>query len=75
MLRPASSLVAGWLLLSSTARAAWPQDADLESFIATQRPISLRGALANIGPNGTEVAGAGAGFVVASPSKTDPDCN
>jgi hypothetical protein len=32
------------------------------------------GALANIGPNGTQVAGAHAGLVVASPSKTDPDC-
>lgn len=29
--------------------------------------------LANIGPNGMEVPGAGAGIVVASPSKEDPD--
>jgi glucoamylase len=34
----------------------------------------LRGALNNIGPDGSEVPGAGAGFVVASPSKANPNC-
>jgi glucoamylase len=30
--------------------------------------------LDNIGPNGTQVPGAGPGIVIASPSKTDPNC-
>jgi glucoamylase len=30
--------------------------------------------LNNIGPDGSEVPGAGAGFVVASPSKANPNC-
>jgi glucoamylase len=54
--------------------AAWPQDVDVNSFINTERDIALTGALANIGPNGTQVPGAHAGLVVASPSKTDPNC-
>lgn len=54
--------------------AAWPQDADVDSFITTERGIALTGALANIGPNGAAVPGAGPGIVVASPSKKDPDC-
>ena len=63
------------LLLSETLTA--PSDLrsrDLNSFIATERAIALQGALNNIGPNGSAVPGAGAGFVVASPSKINPDC-
>ncbi|KAH8787688.1 1, 4-alpha-D-glucan glucohydrolase [Hyaloscypha finlandica] len=62
------------LLLSETLAA--PSDLrsrDLNSFIATERAIALQGALNNIGPNGSAVPGAGAGFVVASPSKVNPD--
>jgi glucoamylase len=47
---------------------------DLNSFVVSERAISLQGALNNIGPNGTKVPGAGAGYVVASPSKVDPNC-
>lgn len=54
--------------------AQWPQDVDVGSFVATERAIALNGALQNIGPNGSLVQGAGAGFVVASPDKTNPDC-
>ncbi|KAL3420003.1 Glucoamylase P [Phlyctema vagabunda] len=46
---------------------------DVSSFIAVERPFALQSALNNIGPNGSAVPGAGAGFVVASPSKVDPD--
>jgi glucoamylase len=63
-------------LLLSRALAA-PSDLrsrDLTSFIAAERAIALQGALNNIGPNGSAVPGAGAGFVVASPSKVNPDC-
>lgn len=47
---------------------------DLNSWVATESVIALQGALNNIGPNGTKVPGAGAGFVVASPSKVNPNC-
>jgi len=47
---------------------------DLNAFIASEKAIALQGALNNIGPNGSMVPGAGAGFVVASPSKANPDC-
>lgn len=47
---------------------------DLDSFVSSERAIALQGALNNIGPDGSEVAGASAGFVVASPSKENPNC-
>jgi glucoamylase len=47
---------------------------DLNSFVASEKAIALQGALNNIGPNGSMVPGAGAGFVVASPSKANPNC-
>jgi glucoamylase len=47
---------------------------DLNSFVTSEKAIALQGALNNIGPNGSMVPGAGAGFVVASPSKANPDC-
>ena len=47
---------------------------DLNSFVTSEKAIALQGALNNIGPNGSMVPGAGAGFVVASPSKVNPDC-
>jgi glucoamylase len=47
---------------------------DLNAFVASQKAFSVKGALNNIGPNGALVPGAGAGFVVASPSKVNPNC-
>lgn len=47
---------------------------DTDDFIEKQRPISLKGVLANIGPDGSGAEGAAAGIVVASPSKSEPDC-
>lgn len=35
---------------------------------------ALKGILKNIGADGSAVSGASAGIVVASPSKSDPDC-
>lgn len=68
-------LLASLLSLASTANAVdWPQNVDVDSFIATERGIALSGALANIGPNGTQVPGAAAGLVIASPSTVNPDC-
>lgn len=47
---------------------------DIESFITTERPYALKRVLCNIGPNGCAATGAAAGVVVASPSKSNPDC-
>ena len=47
---------------------------DLNAFVSSEKAIALQGALNNIGPNGSKVPGAGAGFVVASPSKVNPNC-
>ena len=47
---------------------------DTTSFVTSERAVALQGALNNIGPAGSEVPGAGAGFVVASPSKANPNC-
>jgi glucoamylase len=72
---PSSSFVGLVSLLLSQAIAA-PTELnarDLSSFVAAERVIALQGALNNIGPNGSRVAGAGP-FVVASPSKVNPDC-
>ncbi|KAI1503060.1 carbohydrate-binding module family 20 protein [Biscogniauxia marginata] len=55
-----------------TASASNPRGA-LDVFIQKQRAIALQGTLNNIGPNGSLVPGAGAGYIVASPSKVNPD--
>lgn len=47
---------------------------DVDAFVAAERPIALQGALNNIGPNGSQAEGAAAGYVVASPSKLNPNC-
>jgi len=46
----------------------------LDDFIASEGPIALQGVLNNIGSSGSKVAGAAPGLVVASPSKSNPDC-
>lgn len=51
-----------------------PRQADLDEFLNTQEPIAVQGVLANIGSSGSKVSGAADGIVVASPSKSDPDC-
>ena len=61
-------------LLAWPAAAKPPGRTTIEDFIATERAIALQGVLDNIGPNGTQVPGAGRGIVIASPSKVDPNC-
>ena len=46
----------------------------LDDFITSESPIALQGVLNNVGSAGSLVAGAASGLVVASPSKTNPDC-
>lgn len=73
MLLPTSrSLLTGSLALGMSVGAVVGDD--LDSFVSSERAIALQGALNNIGPDGSEVAGASAGFVVASPSNENPNC-
>jgi glucoamylase len=72
-----SRIIAGLISLLCSQALAAPAEIgkrDLNSFVASERAISLQGALDNIGPDGSKVPGAGAGFVVASPSKANPNC-
>ena len=46
----------------------------LDSFVSTENAIAMQGILDNIGGNGSKTAGVGAGLIVASPSKANPDC-
>lgn len=47
---------------------------DLDRFITRQNEVSIKGVLANIGADGKRAKGAAPGAVVASPSRSDPDC-
>lgn len=46
----------------------------IDAFIKAQTTVSVNGILANIGGGGSKAPGVSAGIVVASPSRTDPDC-
>ena len=46
----------------------------LDNFIASEDPIALQGVLNNIGSAGSKVDGAAPGLIIASPSKSNPDC-
>ena len=74
IMRFSSSFVGAVSLLCSQAVASSLRGRDLESFIAAERAIALQGVLNNIGPDGSQVEGAG-NYIIASPSKEDPDCN
>jgi hypothetical protein len=47
----------------------------VDSFVAAESPIALRNLLCNIGSTGCAASGADSGIVIASPDKTNPDCN
>ena len=49
------------------------RQASIDSFISSQADISINGVLANIG-GGSKAPGVPVGIVVASPSRSDPDC-
>lgn len=70
------ALPAALLLIGTTATpvADHQKRATLEDFIRTQGEISIKGVLANIGPDGSRAQGVPPGIVVASPSRSDPDC-
>ena len=46
---------------------------DVDSFFATEVPIALAQAKCNIA-SGCNAGGVSSGLVIASPSKSDPDC-
>lgn len=46
----------------------------IDAFITAQKTISINGVLANIGGGGSKAPGVPAGIVVASPSRSNPDC-
>jgi glucoamylase len=46
----------------------------VDTFLASESPIALANLLCNIGSAGACASGAGSGLVMASPSKTSPDC-
>lgn len=58
------------LTISNEGRAT----GSLNDFIASEGPIALQGVLNNIGAAGSKAAGTALGLVVASPSKSNPDC-
>ncbi|KAJ6014999.1 hypothetical protein N7540_009590 [Penicillium herquei] len=49
------------------------RDSSLSSFIQSESSLALQGVLDNIGADGSKVAGASSGVVVASPFKVNPD--
>lgn len=62
------------LSLQGATALSCSETKQLQAFISEELPVALHGVLANIGPDGSRVNGAAAGAVVASPSRTDPDC-
>jgi glucoamylase len=62
------------LLGSAAAMPHVARQSSLDDYLTKQEPISQQGVLDNIGPDGAKVEGASAGIVVASPSKSEPDC-
>lgn len=46
----------------------------LTDFIDSESPVALQGVLQNIVPHGVDAIRAAPGVVVASPSRTNPDC-
>ncbi|KAF2743043.1 carbohydrate-binding module family 20 protein [Sporormia fimetaria CBS 119925] len=73
---PLRALSAGLVLQCATASPFvnyQRRQTGLDAYIETQSALSIKGVLANIGPDGSKVAGAAAGAVIASPTKFDPD--
>ncbi|KAK7183443.1 hypothetical protein DPSP01_010550 [Paraphaeosphaeria sporulosa] len=50
-----------------------PRQTSVDTFVTSQRSVSIQGVLSNIGADGSKAQGAAAGIVVASPSKSNPD--
>ena len=48
--------------------------AELDTWITNESPIAYSGILANFGSSGAKAYGASTGILLASPSKTNPNC-
>jgi glucoamylase len=68
---PAALLLGG---VQSTPVDQEKRQTSIDSFVKSQIAVSIKGVLANIGTDGSKAQGASAGIVVASPSRTNPDC-
>lgn len=71
---PAALLLSGARGSPVNDYAKKPRQTSLETFIKNQAEISIKGVIANIGGGGSKAQGVSAGIVVASPSKSNPDC-
>lgn len=70
-------VLAHFLVGLAAAHAPWPvrrAPVSLDDWLVTESQYALDGILNNIGAEGGKVQGASSGVVVASPSKSDPDC-
>jgi glucoamylase len=67
---PAALLLVG----AQGSPVAEKRQTSVDDYIKNQADISIKGVLANIGADGSKAQGAAAGIVVASPSKSNPDC-
>lgn len=66
---------ASTLLLGALGATACPAgDSTIGEYVEAERIVALEQLLCNIGDDGCNAAGADPGIVVASPSKSDPDC-
>ena len=68
------ALPASLLLTTAQGTPLENRQASLDAFITSQKAVSIKGVLANIGADGSKASGAAAGIVVASPSRSNPDC-
>lgn len=71
---PAALLLSGARGSPVSELAKKPRQTSLDDFVKNQADISIKGVLANIGGGGSKAQGVSAGIVVASPSKSNPDC-
>lgn len=66
---------ASTLLFGTLRAAACPTGSSaIDEYVEAERIIALEQLLCNIGDDGCNAVGADPGVVVASPSKSDPDC-
>lgn len=68
------ALVASLLVGDAHGSPLDTRQSSVDTFVTSQRSVSIQGVLANIGSDGSKAQGAAAGIVVASPSKSNPDC-
>jgi len=60
--------------VSGAKRSGLMLKRSVDDFIATEEKYALEQLLCNIGSSGCNAQGASSGIVIASPSKSDPDC-